>query len=90
MKITDAKKLANLIDQYLVEVEYSDFEEEERFLFEDVIVPIRLYLERFPEYLPKLEKGDKRIVEEFRKLPEESLLKEILTPLYPFLLKNLS
>jgi hypothetical protein len=30
-------------------MEDSDFEEEERFLFEDVVVPIRLYLEKFPK-----------------------------------------
>lgn len=87
--ITNIEKLENLTKEYNIEVEYSDFEEEERFLFEDVVVPIRLYLEKFSDTLSQIVEGDRKVVEEFQKLPKESLLRRVLEPIYPLALNNL-
>jgi hypothetical protein len=84
MKILDA-----LVKEYLIEIKYADFKEDERFLFEDVPVPIRLYLEKFPEILSQIVEGDRKVVEEFQKLPKESLLRRVLEPIYPLALNNL-
>ncbi|BCD59622.1 MULTISPECIES: hypothetical protein [unclassified Nitratiruptor] len=82
------KDYAQLIKTYNVELKYADFEEADSYVFEDLTIPIRLELQKYPDALDKIVEADKKLVERYEKLPK-GYFKDILTPIYKLALKNL-
>ena len=79
----------NFVEEYNVDIEYSDFEEDEKYFFEDIVIPIRRILERkYPQALDEIIEADKKLIKGYESLPDGSYLKEILTPIYELALKN--
>ncbi len=76
----------DLIDLYNVELEYADFSDEESYVFEDLTIPIRRYLQNFPEALDKIVEADRRLVQGYEAM-EDGYFKEILKEVY-FLAKQ--
>ena len=83
------KEYDEFVKEYIVDVKYSDFEEEEQYFFEDVAIPIRLIIEDdYPDALDYIIEADKRLIRGYEGLKDDSYLKEILTPIYHLAKKN--
>jgi hypothetical protein len=82
------KKIKAMVKEYNLDMEFTYFGEEESYEYEDVIIPIRLYLEDYPEALDEIVEADKKLVKGYEKLKDGSYLKKILTPIYKLAKKN--
>ncbi len=82
------KEYEQLIKTYNVELEYADFSEADSYVFEDLTIPIRLELQKYPDALDEIVESDKKLVEGYEKLPN-GYFKDILTPIYKLALQNL-
>ncbi len=82
------EKIKAMVDEYIVDIKYSDFDEEESYFFEDVPIPIREHLQNYPEALDEIVEADEKLIKGYEKLPNDSYLKEILTPIYEMAKKN--
>ena len=85
------ENVKNLIDEYKVGIEFSDFEEDERYEYEDLIIPIRKLIEKKYSYaLDKIIEADKNLIKGYEALPESSYLKMILKDIYELAQKNVA
>jgi len=85
------ENVKNLIDEYKVGIEFSDFEEDERYEYEDLIIPIRKLIEKKYSYtLDKIIEADKRLIKGYETLPESSYLKMILKDIYELAQRNVA
>ena len=82
------EKVKAMIGEYNLDMKYAYFEKDESYEFEDVIIPIRLELQKYPHALDEIVKADEKLVKGYEKLPN-GYLKQILTPIYELALKNL-
>ena len=80
------EKVKNFIQKYQFEVDYVDesFEDE----IEDLVIPLRKYLQNYPEALDEIVEADEKLIDGYEKLKDGSYLKEILTPIYELAKKN--
>ena len=80
-------KIESFIEKYCFEVDYIDesFEDE----IEDILIPLRQYLQRDDEALDAIVSADEKLIRRYDKLKDDSYLKMILTPIYELALKNL-
>ena len=84
-----SKKVKDLIEEYKVDIEFSDFSEEESYEYEDLIIPLREIIEEdYPEALGEIVEADEKLIKGYEKLPQNSYLKMILTPIYQMAKKN--
>ncbi len=72
---------SDLIDLYNIELKYADFSDEESYVFEDLTIPVRLYLQNFPEALDKIVEADKKLVKGYEAM-ENGYFKDILKDVY--------
>jgi len=85
------ENVKNLIDEYKVGIEFSDFEEDESYEYEDLIIPIRKLIEKKYSYtLDKIIESDKKLIKGYEALPESSYLKMILKDIYELAQKNVA
>ena len=56
---------------------------------EDILIPLRQYLQRDNEALDAIVSADEKLIKRYDKLKDDSYLKMILTPIYELALKNL-
>jgi len=82
------EKIKAMVDEYNLDIEYTYFGEEESYEYEDVIIPIREYLQNFPEALDEIVEADEKLIRGYESLKDGSYLKEILTPIYQLAKKN--
>ena len=80
------EKIKNFIQKYQFEVDYIEeiFEDE----IEDLVIPLREYLQKYPQALDEIVEADKKLIKGYDSLKDGSYLKEILTPIYELAKKN--
>jgi len=74
-------RLQNIIDEYVIGLKYSDFDDIESYEYEDVFIPFRKYLESYPEALDKIVEADKKLIQGYEALPK-GYFKDILKEVY--------
>ncbi len=80
------EKIEKFVEKYLFEVNYLDesFEDE----IEDLLVPLRKKIQNYPQALDEIVEADEKLIKGYEKLPQNSYLKMILTPIYEMAKKN--
>jgi len=81
------EKIEKFVEKYLFEVNYLDesFEDE----IEDLLVPLRKKIQNYPQALDEIVEADEKLIKGYEKLPQNSYLKMILTPIYEMAKKNI-
>jgi len=82
------QEIEELIKKYRFEVDYIDesFEDE----IEMLLIPLREYLQNYPQALDKIIEADKKLIKGYEALPESSYLKMILKDIYELAQKNVA
>jgi len=80
------EKIKNFIQKYQFEVDYIEesFEDE----IEDLVIPLREHLQKYPQALDEIVEADEKLIKGYERLKNGSYLKKILTPIYQLAKKN--
>ena len=83
-------KIEAIVNEYNLDIEYTYFGEEESYEYEDVIIPIRKYLQNYPQALDKIIEADRKLIKGYEALSDSSYLKMILKDIYELAQKNVA
>jgi len=80
------EKIKNFIQKYQFEVDYIEesFEDE----IEDLVIPLREHLQKYPQALDEIVEADEKLIKGYERLKNGSYLKKFLTPIYQLAKKN--
>ena len=80
------QEIEELIKKYQFEVDYIDesFEDE----IEILVIPLREYLQNYPQALDKIIEADRKLIKGYEALSDSSYLKMILKDIYELAQKN--